>query len=100
MLQNISELKSELKVRTLILNFLGGYDCYCQPGFHGDGCTEQIDECLSTPCFNGGRCTDGVNEYTCTCLPGEIYIIIIFYSDVMMVISGKMTCKSHLCSAT
>ena len=33
----------------------------------GDGCTEDIDECLSSPCLNGGSCMDAIASYTCNC---------------------------------
>ena len=42
----------------------------CRPGYAGDLCKDNIDECSSTPCQNGGSCTDGVDWYQCTCLSG------------------------------
>ena len=43
-----------------------------QPGYTGDQCKSEINECASSPCINNGTCTDLVNDYLCTCSPGEI----------------------------
>uniref|UniRef100_A0A669DUC1 Neurogenic locus notch homolog protein 1 n=1 Tax=Oreochromis niloticus TaxID=8128 RepID=A0A669DUC1_ORENI len=40
------------------------------PGFSGNLCQIDIDECASTPCKNGAKCTDGPNKYTCECTEG------------------------------
>ncbi|XP_061459939.1 protein crumbs homolog 2 [Rhineura floridana] len=47
-----------------------GFICRCQPGFGGETCSLDIDECESQPCQNGGSCVDLVNGYQCHCLPG------------------------------
>lgn len=31
----------------------GMYICKCQPGYEGDKCEKEIDECLSSPCVHG-----------------------------------------------
>ncbi|XP_068690653.1 neurogenic locus notch homolog protein 1-like, partial [Montipora foliosa] len=49
----------------------GLYQCNCAPGFTGDACQTDIDECLSYPCLRG-RCMDGLNNFSCICDPGYV----------------------------
>ncbi|XP_066303069.1 von Willebrand factor D and EGF domain-containing protein-like [Branchiostoma lanceolatum] len=48
----------------------GFYTCVC-PGYIGDVCETELDECQSDPCANG-TCTDLVDGYNCTCAEGYI----------------------------
>ncbi|KAM6965369.1 protein crumbs homolog 2b [Aplochiton taeniatus] len=47
-----------------------GFLCHCLPGFTGESCSVNVDECESGPCANGGTCQDLVNSYLCDCTPG------------------------------
>ena len=46
------------------------FSCLWLPGFTGDKCQTDMNECLSEPCKNGGTCSDYVNSYTCKCPAG------------------------------
>ncbi|XP_017737533.1 PREDICTED: aggrecan core protein isoform X1 [Rhinopithecus bieti] len=43
--------------------------CLCPPGYTGERCNIDIDECLSSPCLNGATCVDAIDSFTCLCLP-------------------------------
>nr|XP_026493720.1 delta and Notch-like epidermal growth factor-related receptor [Vanessa tameamea] len=43
------------------------YRCFCKPGYTGDQCELEYNECESSPCVNGGTCTDRVGAFECSC---------------------------------
>ncbi|XP_033106114.1 delta-like protein D [Anneissia japonica] len=47
----------------------GTGDKICNPGWIGESCDHDINECQSTPCVNGGTCQHGVDSYVCICPP-------------------------------
>uniref|UniRef100_A0A8C5L610 Protein crumbs homolog 2 n=1 Tax=Jaculus jaculus TaxID=51337 RepID=A0A8C5L610_JACJA len=55
---------------TFSFHHAGGFLCRCPPGFAGDDCGVDVDECASSPCLNGGRCQDLPNGFQCHCFDG------------------------------
>jgi hypothetical protein len=46
-----------------------GYTCQCLPGFIGQMCEINVDDCHSQPC-RYGRCIDKINGFICQCYDG------------------------------
>lgn len=46
----------------------GAYTCECGPGFGGNNCELQLNECLSQPCGHGATCLDHKGgRFECVC---------------------------------
>lgn len=44
----------------------------CVPGYVGEQCEENVDECISQPCLHGATCSDHVNDFHCDCPKGRL----------------------------
>ena len=52
------------------MNRDGKAKCICKPGYYGEQCESNVNECASNPCRNGGTCLDQENRYICQCPRG------------------------------
>lgn len=44
--------------------------CECLPGYVGQHCEQDYNDCLENKCQHGAECVDAVNGYTCVCREG------------------------------
>ncbi|XP_077992165.1 uncharacterized protein LOC144446291 [Glandiceps talaboti] len=45
----------------------GSYGCNCSPGYVGDYCETEFDECVSNPCPRNYSCIDQLDGFVCFC---------------------------------
>ncbi|KAH1029275.1 hypothetical protein HUJ05_002540 [Dendroctonus ponderosae] len=48
----------------------GRFMCECLPGWEGQTCEVNVDDCSENPCLLGSNCTDLVNDFSCSCPAG------------------------------
>ena len=45
------------------LDGINEFTCSCAPGYSGDLCEVDIDDCATDPCNRNGTCVDLINDY-------------------------------------
>jgi hypothetical protein len=48
-----------------VVTTLNSFGCRCKPGYTGDKCDVDIDECCSSPCTGVKYCVDGIDSFQC-----------------------------------
>uniref|UniRef100_A0A8C4QPU1 Slit homolog 2 (Drosophila) n=1 Tax=Eptatretus burgeri TaxID=7764 RepID=A0A8C4QPU1_EPTBU len=71
-----------------------GYKCECPPGYLGDRCEIDYNDCKGNRCQNGANCIDAVNGYTCECPPAFSGL---FCEIPPMVLPRASVCQQHEC---
>ncbi|KAG5849467.1 hypothetical protein ANANG_G00110760 [Anguilla anguilla] len=72
-----------------------GYKCECTPGYVGEQCDVDFDDCQENKCQNGAQCIDAVNGYTCVCPEGYSGLFCEFSPP--MVLPRTSPCDNHDC---
>ena len=68
--QTLKSRGADLAKNLESLKSLVDFTCYCVPGFTGNYCQQDIDECLTVQCLNNATCIDQINGFKCQCQAG------------------------------
>ena len=66
-------------------DMVNGYHCDCAPGWTGDRCGTEIDECSSNPCQNNGTCFVSLTAYCYT----RIAVLALHWNGIEICLSNK-----------
>uniref|UniRef100_A0A665X8D2 Protein eyes shut homolog n=1 Tax=Echeneis naucrates TaxID=173247 RepID=A0A665X8D2_ECHNA len=53
-----------------VLGNVGSYACICAPGWSGQNCLINVNDCVQHWCQNGATCVDEIDGYSCYCSRG------------------------------
>jgi len=56
--------------RVFLQDAIDSFACLCAPGYTGNACEIDVDECRSAPCANGGGCAESNLDET---VPADAY---------------------------
>ncbi|XP_053260371.1 protein HEG homolog 1 [Podarcis raffonei] len=56
--------------KCIVDNLMDKFQCQCSPGWQGEDCSTDVDECLSNPCPALATCTNTQGSFHCTCSLG------------------------------
>lgn len=56
--------------------------CVCAPGYVGDDCSVDYDDCQEHKCQNNAECVDEINGYSCACTRGYRSVPVCFLYDM------------------
>lgn len=48
----------------------GAFSCSCEPGYEGERCENEINECNLNLCSNNATCIDKIADFECVCASG------------------------------
>lgn len=60
-MRNLWDIQIQTRVR---------FRCECPPGYVGEHCELDYNDCEDNKCHNGAQCIDALNGYTCVCPEG------------------------------
>mgnify|MGYP001180613452 CR=1 FL=1 len=66
----LPHLRTTFLFMVSVIDIFFPFRCVCQPGWIGDMCDVNVDDCDPNPCVNGGQCIDDVNDFSCVCEQG------------------------------
>ena len=67
---NVDNCRNHNCVHGQCIDGIDGYICQCYPGYSGNYCNVDSNDCKNNPCGIHGLCMDEVNGYSCICQTG------------------------------
>lgn len=81
-------------VKDVVNNY---YQCICKPGWSGQNCTINDDDCEDNMCQNGAICVDKISGYECECPVGYSGEFCEVAPNVDVLFQQTSPCQHHDC---